>query len=567
MFNMKKWSGIMFRRNLSVIIFLSFISLAVIQACNNKEKTKSVITPKTISEAQKLYGLHFSGAQRDSMLGDVKRDLKSYQTLRSLKLNDSIPPALVFDPIPAGKKFNHRQYPIHWKIPHKVVLPKNENELAFYTVSQLASLLRSRKITSTELTKFYLNRLEKFGDTLHCVISITKDLALKEAAKADKEIAAGHYKGPLMGIPFGVKDLMAVPGYKTTWGAMPYKNQRINTTATVVKRLQDQGAVLVAKLTSGALAMGDVWFGGKTRNPWDLKQGSSGSSAGPASATSAGLVPFALGTETLGSILSPSTRCGDTGLRPTFGRVSRYGVMALSWSMDKVGPICRDVTDCAIVFNAIYGPDNKDLTVRNLPFNYNPKEKLQNIRIGYVKSLFTPKADHNYKRDEATLSKLKQLGANLIPIELPKFPVRALTIILDAESAAAFQNLTLSGRDSLLVSQNRYSWPNIFRQGQFIPAVAYIQANRARTILIQKMDSLMDKVDVYVCPTFGGPNLLITNLTGNPAVVLPNGFNKTGHPTSISFIGGLYGEGKTLEVAKAYQDATDFNKKHPKMFE
>jgi len=500
------------------------------------------------------------------MIGNLKQNLSAYKALQALHLNDSVTPALVFNPIPAGKEFNHKQYPLRWNKPKHVTIPEDSSKMAFYSISQLAYLLHTRQITSLELTKFYLHRLKKYGDTLHCVITITKKLALEEAKKADEAIAAGHYKGPLMGIPFGVKDLMAVKGYQTTWGAGPYKHQKINTTATVVKRLQNDGAVLIAKLTSGALAMGDVWFGGKTRNPWDLHQGSSGSSAGPASATSAGLVAFSLGTETWGSILAPSTRCGDTGLRPTFGRVSKYGVMALSWSMDKVGPICRDVQDCAIVFHVINGPDGKDRSVVDFPFNFNAHEKLSNIRIGYLKNLFNKKSDPNYDHDERTLETLRKLGAKLIPIKLPDYPVKPLSIILDAESAAAFQTLTLSNRDSLLVRQTKNSWPNLFREANFIPAVEYILANRARHILINKMDSVMSKVDVYVSPTFGGNNLLLTNLTGHPAVVLPNGFNKNGHPTSISFIGGLYKDGMALEVANAYQDATDFHKKHPDMF-
>ncbi|HKJ45740.1 MAG TPA: amidase [Balneolales bacterium] len=552
------------RKPRHVIIAISSCLLISIIACSRKNNEP--VNTQNITAAQKLFGLNFTRSERDSMVGNLKDNLKAFKKLQSLHLNDSVPPALVYNPIPAGKQFNHKQYTLHWAEPEHVTVPKDTSKLAFYSISQLAYLLRNRKITSTGLTKLYLNRLEKYGDTLHCVITITKDLALKEAKKADQEIAAGHYKGPLMGIPFGVKDLMAVKGYKTTWGAGPYKNQRINTTATVVKRLQDKGAVLIAKLTSGALAMGDVWYGGKTRNPWDLKQGSSGSSAGPASATSAGLVAFSLGTETWGSILAPSTRCGDTGLRPTFGRVSKYGVMALSWSMDKVGPICRDVQDCAIVFNAIHGPDGKDRSVVDLPFNFNVHEKLSNIRIGYLSDLFNKKDDPNYIHDEQTLATLKSLGANLIPITLPDFPVRPLSIILDAESAAAFQNLSLSNRDSLLVRQGKNAWPNLFREANFIPAVEYIQANRARTLLINKMDSVMKKIDVYVSPTFGGNNLLLTNLTGHPAVVVPNGFTKKKHPTSISFIGGLYKEGKALEVAKAFQDATNYYKKHPKMF-
>ena len=347
---------------------------------------------------------------------------------------------------------------------------------------------------------------------------------------------------------------------------MPYKDQIIDEDATVVKRLEEAGAVLLAKLTMGALAWGDVWFGGKTRNPWNPEQGSSGSSAGSAAATAAGLVGFSIGTETWGSIVSPSTRCGVTGLRPTFGRVSRYGAMALSWSMDKIGPICRSVDGCALVFNAIYGPDGKDLTVIDLPFDWNPSLDLKDIRIGYLKKAFE-RDYRNKKNDEASLKVLRSLGAELVPFDLPELPVRALSFILNAEASAAFDELTRSNRDDLLVRQIKEAWPNVFRQARFIPAVEYIQANRIRTLLIQEMAQKMKRIDVYIAPSFGDNNLLLTNLTGHPAVVVPNGFNEKGSPTSISFIGNLLEEAKTLRVAKAFQDATDFHLKHPKLEE
>jgi Asp-tRNA(Asn)/Glu-tRNA(Gln) amidotransferase A subunit family amidase len=336
----------------------------------------------------------------------------------------------------------------------------------------------------------------------------------------------------------------------------------IDADATVIQHLEKAGAVLVAKTTLGELAWGDVWFGGRTRNPWNLEQGSSGSSAGSASATSAGLVAFSIGTETWGSIVSPSTRCGVTGLRPTYGRVSRAGAMALSWSMDKIGPICRTVEDCAVVFNAIYGPDGVDQTVVDLPFNYNPTVKLSQLRIGYLQSAFE-RDTTNKANNEAVLAKLRELGAKLTPIELPDYPINDLSFILSAEAAAAFDELTRSGKDELLVRQIRNAWPNAFRASRFIPAVEYIQANRVRHLVIQAMAKLMENIDVYVAPSFGGNNLLLTNLTGHPCVVLPNGFDKRGSPTSISFMGRLYDEATTLAVAKAYQDATDFHRKHP----
>lgn len=523
-------------------------------------------TPRDAGAAQHILGLQLTRAERDSAMDELEWYLESYDTLRGLHQPNAVRPALVFDPVPPGQTFSRDERPMELSSPgNPLRVPENLRDLAYYSVRDLGALIRARKITSVALTKMYIQRLLEYGDTLQCVISLLEDRALRQATRADSELAAGYYRGPLHGIPYGLKDLFAVKGTRTTWGAMPYKDQHIDLDATVVKKLDEAGAVLVAKLTLGALAMGDVWYGGKTRNPWNLKQGSSGSSAGPAAAVAAGLVPFAIGTETWGSIVSPSTRCGVTGLRPTFGRVSRYGGMALSWSMDKVGPIARSVEDCAIVFDAIRGPDGKDPSVRDLPFNYTPDVDWSNLRVGYTKSLF--RQDYpNQQNDLETLEQLRALGANLVPVTLPDSPVEALAFILEAEAGAAFQDLTLSNRDSLMVQQGKDTWPNIFRAAQFIPAVEYIQANRARSVLIQKMAALMRRVDMYVAPSFGGDNLLLTNLTGHPCVVVPNGWNEKGSPTSISFIGGLYDEATVLAMAKAYQDATDFHLKHPPLF-
>ena len=541
-----------------VILLICF---SLITAQQEKEPA---IKKENIEAAEKVIGLEFSDAQRDSMLDDLNDNLESYQKLRELDIKNSVPPVLLFNPVPVGMKFEKGESQLKLSPPGNKAIPQNFEELAFYSVRDLAELIRARKVTSTQLTKMYLERLKRYDPQLHCVITLTEDLALKQAKKADEEIAAGKYRGPLHGIPYGAKDLLAVKGYKTTWGAMPYKDQYIDQNATVIKKLEEAGAILVAKLTLGALAWGDVWFGGMTRNPWNLEQGSSGSSAGSASAVSAGLVAFAIGTETWGSIVSPSTRCGDTGLRPTFGRVSRTGAMALSWSMDKIGPICRTVEDCAIVFNAIRGSDGVDQTVVDLPFNYQSKIDFTKLRVGYLKSEFE-KDSTNAETNEATLDKLKSMGINLIPIELPDLPIYSMGFILSAEAAAAFDELTLSGRDSLLVRQIKNAWPNVFRASRFVPAVEYIQANRARYQLIQEMAKMLENIDVYVSPSFG-PNLLLTNLSGHPCVVLPNGFDEEGSPTSISFMGKLYDEGTLLAFAKAYQDATDFHKKHPPLF-
>jgi len=516
-----------------------------------------------IAGAEKIIGLTFTQTERDSMLQDLIDNLQSYLKLRAVEIPNAVPPALQFNPIPAGMKLETAERRFVVSKARKLVVPANLEELAFWPVRDLAELVRTKKVTSTQLTKMYLERLKKYGPKLECVITLTEERALEHARLADEEIAKGKYRGFLHGIPYGAKDLLAVKGYRTTWGAMPYKDQTIDEDAAVIRRLDEAGAVLVAKLTMGALAWGDVWYGGTTRNPWNLEQGSSGSSAGSASATAAGLVAFAIGTETWGSIVSPSTRCGTTGLRPTYGRVSRTGAMALSWSMDKIGPICRTVEDCAIVFNAIHGPDGIDQTLIDSPFNYDPRVDFKKLRIGYLKKSFEEDYD-NKANDAATLAKLRELGAELVPIDLPDYPVDALAFILSAEAAAAFDELTRSGRDSLMVRQTRDAWPNVFRASRLIPAVEYIQANRLRYLIIQDMQKL--DVDVYLSPSFGGSNLLLTNLTGHPCVVLPNGFDEKGSPTSVTFMGRLFGEATLLAVAKAYQDATEFHLKHPPLF-
>ncbi len=551
-----------------IVITLSLIALIYLLAA--AESDKPSIAKSALEAAEQLIGLEFSDSERDTMLADLQENLESYEKLRQIAIDNSIPPALQFNPLPVGSEFETARRPLVMSPPQKTTVPENPEELVFYSVRDLAELIRSGQITSTDLTLLYLERLKKYSPQLECVISLTEELALQQAKQADEEIAAGKYRGPLHGIPYGAKDLLAVKGYKTTWGATAYKDQVIDEEAVVIEKLEAAGAVLVAKLTLGALAWGDVWYDGKTRNPWNLEQGSSGSSAGSASATAAGLVPFAIGTETWGSIVSPSTRCGTTGLRPTYGRVSRSGAMALSWSMDKIGPICRTVEDCALVFEAIIGPDGRDQTLVDLPFNYDPNVDLKNLRIGYLKSLFEDESEYEdsaeMEIDAATLEKLRELGANLIPLELPDYPVEALAFILSAEAAAAFDELTRSGRDDLLVRQIRNAWPNVFRSSRLIPAVEYIQANRLRYTIIQEMQEIMSEIEVYVTPSFGGNNLLLTNLTGHPCLVLPNGFNDEGCPVSISFIGRLYDEARLLAVAKAYQDATDFHRQHPPLF-
>lgn len=545
-------------KSFCLITLLLFISLSCVSVFAQS------ITKENIEDTENIIGLQFTDAERDSMLAYLEEQKGNYDKIRNVELNNSVMPSVLFNPIPPGFIFPQTEE-VKFSDYSKTKLPANINELAFFTIGQLAELVRTKQISSTELTKFFLDRLKKFDPALHCVIKFTEERAFRQAKIADEEIAAGKYRGLLHGIPFGVKDLLATKDYKTTWGAVPYKDQMIDEDATVIKKLEEAGAVLIAKLSMGALAWGDVWFGGKTRNPWDTTSGSSGSSAGSAASVSAGLVPFAIGTETYGSIVSPSTVCGTTGLRPTYGRVSRTGAMALSWSMDKIGPICRSAEDLTIVFKAIYGSDGIDQTIYNCGFNYIPLKTLMGVKIGYLKNDFDKQYDF-HKNDSLTLVKLKELGAELIPIELPSYPVNDLAIMLSAEAGAAFDELTRSNKDDLMVRQIKNAWPNSFRASRFIPAVEYINASRVRTLLILEMQKLMSTIDLYVAPSWEGDNNLLTNLTGHPCVVIPNGFSKDGTPTSITFIGHLFDEGRIIAAAKLYQDATDFHLKHPEMF-
>jgi len=536
------------------------------------------VTKEMMHQAEKLIGIELTDAQEAMALPGVNRNLDSYETVRKIDVPLDTEPAIAFHPSRAKKELYTSKTKFRFG---KVEAPqfKTVDDLAFATVPQLAELIRTRKISSTELTNMYVARLKKYGPKLLCVVTLTDDLALKQAAAADVEIKRGKYRGPLHGIPWGAKDLFATKGIKTTWGAEPYRDQMIDYDSTVVERLNEAGAVLVAKLSMGALAQGPRWFGGVTRNPWqpdEAQIGSSGSSAGPASATAAGLVGFSIGTETLGSIVSPSSRCGVTGLRPTYGRVSRYGAMGLSWTMDKIGPICRGVEDCAAALHAIYGPDGKDITVGDAPFNWNPDTNISTLRIGYLKTEFEPPpstAANEQQRTQAeqrraiyktALEVLEKAGAKLTPIELPKFSAGSLRYILSAEAAAAFDDITRDGRVNQLSGQTPNDWPNTFRTSRFIPAVEYLRAQRARTLLMHEMEKLMSQWDVFVSPAPGSASLLVTNLTGHPAVVLPCGFVND-LPVAIMFTGGVYDEVSPLRVALAYERATQWHTMHPKM--
>ncbi|HKD78982.1 MAG TPA: amidase [Candidatus Angelobacter sp.] len=580
---------------------------------------KPKITREMIDNAARIADVPIPDEDKDMMLEGLNGYTESFDAIYQLHIKNGVAPAMIFDPVLPGMKFETARRAARVSTAANVpgVAPKNLEDVAFYSVRQLAELVRTKKVSSTALTEMYLDRLKRYDPTLKFVITLTEDRAKAQAKEADREIAAGKYRGPLHGLPWGAKDLLSVKGYRTTWGAGGFEDQKFDEDATVVQRLDAAGAVLVAKLTLGALAQGDKWFGGMTRNPWNTKQGSSGSSAGSASATASGCVAFAIGSETLGSISSPSTRCGTTGLRPTFGLVPRTGAMALSWTMDKLGPICRSVEDTALVLGAIYGPDGHDRTVREVAFNWDANLDWRKLRVGYLKADFEvqppqqpepPKEqkelsdeerkrreqettnrveamarrEYDHKFDQAALDKLQAMGVKLVPVEFPKFPYPAMRTMLVAEAAAAFDDLTRSGRDKLLTQQTRDDWPNTFRSARFIPAVEYLQASRARLTAMEIVAKVFAEFDVIVAPTFS-TQLLITNLTGHPALILPNGLRGDdapkarvrengevdgggpGTPLSLTFLGQLYGEAKMLALAKAYQDATGFHLQHPKL--
>jgi Asp-tRNA(Asn)/Glu-tRNA(Gln) amidotransferase A subunit family amidase len=510
------------------------------------------VTPEMIRDAEWITGLTLTDEERASTAANVERSLASRQLIREFPVDYAVPPALHFHPAPAQPvSVYHRAGRVELRESAEPRRPDAPEDIAFLPVTELAALVRARQLTSLELTKIYLERLKRYDPALKCIVTLTEDLALRQAAEADREISAGRYRGPLHGIPWGAKDLIAYPGYKTTWGAGPFKDQVLTDKATVAQRLDDAGAVLVAKLSLGALAWGDEWFGGMTRNPWNTREGSSGSSAGSACAAAAGLVGFTLGSETLGSIVSPSLRCGASGLRPTFGRVSRHGCMALAWSMDKIGPICRTVEDCALVFGAIHGYDGLDPTAVDHPFAWPPARDLRTLRVGYF--------DNGMPIDErADLAVLRELGVTLVRVQLPeKVPAWALTLILNVESAAVFSPLVRAGK-----LEGTGLWPNELREGQFVTAIEYLQAQRMRTLLMRDMEKLFETVDC----TIGGDDLTITNLTGHPSVAIPTGFEMRGGretPVGMSFVGRLYEDESLLSLAHAYQTATGVHLRRP----
>ncbi|MEE2790898.1 MAG: amidase [Acidobacteriota bacterium] len=531
------------------------------------------VTVEMLAAAQEMAGLEFSTdelhrlAERLNRPGNVQAD---FETLRAANLGNATQPALVFNPVPPGMTLPTEDRPMRRTVVD-VAMPSSDEALAFLPLTHLARLVETRQVKPSELTALYLDRLKRYDPLLHCVVSYTEELASRQARQADEEIAAGTYRGPLHGIPWGAKDLLAVRGTRTTWGASPYANQVIDADATVYRRLTDAGAILVAKLSMGALASGDRWFGGRTRNPWNLEQGASGSSAGPGAATAAGLVGFAIGTETRGSIISPSTRNGVTGLRPTFGRVSRYGAMALSWTMDKIGPMCRSAEDCALVFDVMLGPDGLDNTVLDVPFNWDATSQISSLRVGYLRSAFeddivddseNPQLVESQRQrlsnSQVSLGVIRDLGVQVAPFDLPDVPTDAIGFILGTEAAAAFDVPTLNAQlDSMRQPPEESRWPDSFRASRFVPAVEYLQANRLRMRIIEEVHESLGDFDLFV-----GSDLGLTNLTGHPEISIPSGFAQ-GSPTSLRLTGKLFGEAGILRLAHAYQEATEHHLQYP----
>jgi len=513
-----------------------------------------------LARAGKVAGLEFTEAEIALMREGVDENLRSYRRLWEIDLPNGVAPVLVFSPLLGRAEFPAETLkPVPRLLP-EVERPENLEDLAFADIPTLASLIQSKKVSCLELTEMYIERLKRLDEKLACVVTLTEDRARTQARERDRELAAGRSRGILHGIPWGAKDLLATKGIRTTWGAKPFEGQVLDEDASVVRRLDEAGAILVAKLTLGALAWGDVWFGGQTKNPWKLDQGSSGSSAGPAAATAAGAVAFSIGSETYGSIVSPSSRCGNSSLRPTFGRVSRHGAMALSWSMDKLGPICRSVGDAANVFGAIQGRDPLDDSTIEAPFTDLGPIDVKEWKVGHVKGAW-----RSEEEEARILSTLTGLGVELVPVELPDFPVQPLLTILSVEAATAFDELTRSGRDDLLVRQVARAWPNEFRQARLIPAVEYVRANRLRRLLMIEMNRRFEGLDALVHPTGHGFLVAALNLTGHPTVCLPSGFREDGTPRSVSFSGPLFGEGRILAVAEAWQRATGHHLVHPNL--
>ena len=534
------------------------------------------VTAEMLGDALAISGLDFSEEERERMLESVNDRLSDYQELHELKIPNDISPPFHFNPLVPGMQVDRSVTPFRMSDLPRIERPSNLEDVAFWTVRELAELVRTRQVSSVELTEMYLQRLERYNPLLNCVVTLTDELALAQARAADREIAAGRYRGPLHGIPWGAKDIIATRGYKTTWGSPAYQDQVIDMDASIIEMLRDAGAVLVAKLTTGELAGGDQWFGGQTMNPWDPSTGSGGSSAGPGSATAAGLVGFSIGTETSGSILGPSSRCGLSGLRPTLGRISRYGVMALSWTQDRLGPMCRSAEDCALVMRAISRPDGLDLSVQDLPFNWDGTRAATRLRVGYLEGAFDEIEETDYRTaHQRTLEDLESLGFMLTPIHIPEWSINVTAH--SVEMAVFFDELLRSGRAELLGRQTRADG---LRSARVIPAVEYLQSQRARTMMMMQLAEATSGVDVYLIPraprrppgqqsdepppySHGRNASSMTNYATHPALAVPNGFNDAGLPTSMTFCAQPFRETELLTVARAYQDATDHHRQYP----
>ena len=516
---------------------------------------------EAIAGFESLSGLRFTGAHREEMGSGAGILRARYRHLRDVAVGYDVEPPTVFLPGTSAPTGGARTaFALSPSGP--VSRPGSEEELAFLPVPALARLVERKEVSPVELTRLYLDRLSRYGPRLHCVVTLTEDLALKQAEAAEAEIVKGDCRGPLHGIPWGAKDLLATRGIRTTWGATLFKEQVVDTDATVVERLREAGAVLVAKLSLGSLAMGPHWFEGMTRNPWDVEGPSGGSSAGPGSATAAGLVGFSIGSETHGSIVSPSRTCGVAGLRPTYGRISRYGAMGLAWTMDKMGPMCRGVEDCAAVLAAVYGPDGRDRAVADVPFTWAPEAGLEGLRIGVVETEFDAEDAASRAVYEEALEVIRSLGGAPEPVALPSYRTDAIAIILSVEAATVFDDLTRSGEIDVITERDNSTWPDTFRAARTVPAVEYLRAQRVRTLLMRDMEALMDEWDLILVPGAGRPSLTVTNLTGHPAVILPCGFVE-GLPVALTFIGRLYDEATPLAAARAYEQATEWHRMHP----
>jgi Asp-tRNA(Asn)/Glu-tRNA(Gln) amidotransferase A subunit family amidase len=524
------------------------------------------LTAEQVAGAEAVMGLPMTEAERAMLLPSLEQALTTFGAIRQVPLANEVAPALAFIPdVPgvAAETLPTRGVTLP---PVKPTTPTTDADWGFATVAELGALLRAKRITVRQLTERTLARLAAADRELLCVTSLLRERALAQADLLDAEARAGKWRGPLHGIPWGAKDLLSVPGAPTTWGSPLYADRVLAETAAVVERLDAAGAVLVAKLTLGEFAMGDVWYGGRTRNPWNPEQGSSGSSAGSASAVAAGLLPFAIGSETLGSIVSPCTRCGVSGLRPTFGRISKHGAMALSWTMDKLGPIARTAEDLAPVFDAIHGADPRDPTSRRMPFGYDASRPLASVRIG-IHPVLAEGGANATGPIKPVLDALRARGATFTTVAWPEdLPAAPLNLIIGVEGAAAFDTITRDNLDDRMVQQPANAWPNIFRAARFVPAVEYLQANRVRTLLMQRLDAMFRTVDVVITPPYAGNVLVSTNLSGHPAVVVPVGFGTNDAPQTMTVIGGLWKEELALRVAAEWQAASDVHRRRPPRF-